>query len=92
MTAKTTRIWVELTDEQMEHPYGYETYGVLAEAIKAQRPRSIAVGDRVKVAGLVGEFEVGAIRDQWVWLWKCHKPWLATELKSLTRVDDERTR
>lgn len=90
MTERTTPITLHLTDEQMDEPYGYRE--LLDGAIKAQRPRPITVGDRVKPPGSGREhFTVESIKDGWAWTWSQGSPWGAYQLSSLTRVDNEAT-
>ncbi len=93
MTAKATRVWVELTDEQMDlhTPAGWGVWSAsyaLWHAIKAQRPRPIAVGDRVHIGvDQVGTVEV--IKDQQAWVWHDGSPWGSYSVADLTRADDE---
>lgn len=94
MTDKTTRIWVDLTDEQMDK-HGDTTYihgnadHALYLAIKAQRPRPIAVGDIVTWGTRAFGCEVAAIKGGKAWLWFEGNHYDTLPLACLTRVDDE---
>lgn len=96
MTSETTRIWVELTDDQMERIInewaGSVIGSVIRDAVLAQRPRPIAVGDRVTNLDDPTKFEVKAIEGQWAWLFVRGVPsasWPQASLSNLTRVDDK---
>lgn len=96
MTDPTYPITVHLTEKQMDG-HGDTTYihgnadHALYLAIEAQRPRPIAVGDRVTINGrrLNVALEVKAIEEHRAWLWADDGPWGSRHLSGLTRVDDE---
>ena len=90
MTAKTTRIYVDLTDKQLADPRGYDLYDVLLQAIEAQRPRLIAVGDRVRFIAdpRAQVWEVKAVIRTDAWLWQNGRPWGSSDVEHLARVDE----
>ena len=90
----TTRIYVNLTDEQMDYLTGNRVtvtpsaYNTLKEAVLAQRPRPITIGDRVYIGD--GRFEIGTvevIKDCHAWVWKNGSPWGSYSVRDLTRVE-----
>lgn len=91
MTEHTTPITVHLTDEQMDDYVNWK-WGpakVLAEAIEAQRPRPIAVGDRVTAPAADSVWTVEAIKDGMAWLWRNDGAVMTRLISELTRVDGE---
>ena len=96
MTDKTTRIYVDLTDEQMGHHLRtYASAGtasaILWYAIKEQRPHPIAVGDQVRLPGDDRILTVVALQGDYAWLWRDRGPWASAVIAELTRVGDEAT-
>lgn len=99
MTERTTPITVHLTDEQMGIIECWPdstniVLTVIRDAVIEQRPRPIAVGDRVTNLDDPTKFEVKAIEGQWAWLFVRGVPsasWPQAALSNLTRVNDEAT-
>ena len=93
MTERTTPITVHLTDEQMDDAIENRSLALpvfvqFLDAIFTQRPRPIAVGDRV-IKGRDGGrvLTVEALKGGFAWTWNDDGPWTTYSVDSLTRVD-----